>query len=192
MPQCMCPNCKTTFSVRSSEFGENHQCISCGYEFKLDVIHLAHYQLPNVIRIQLYDVERNPFTRFSVPVMVNYGYEFPPLRSNKDGQIIITKEMFMKAQRDEISTGIMDYRGDYSLNRFIHIKLLDRGQSFVASNSRKHSQWQILDFEKELYGNMRSLVAAYLPEKDIVPTETSIDLAKASDEINLDIMVLTP
>jgi len=191
MPQCMCPNCKTPFPARSSEFGENHCCTSCGLEFKLDVVHLARNQLPNTIRIQLRDTDGNPFTRFSVPVLVGYGYQFPPLRSDKRGQVLITKNMFMKAQRDEVATGIMDHRGDYSLNRFIHIRVPQQSEAIAISKARLGSQWHILDFEKELYGDMNSLIAAYVPEQDIVPVEISVDLSKADNDVELELLVKT-
>src|SRR5687767_14303487 len=108
MPQCICPSCKTFFSVSSSEFGEKYRCNSCGTDFVLDVIHLARYQLPDIIQIQLQNIDGTPFTRFPIPVMVDYGYKLPPLQSDSLGRVLIKREMFSKAQRDEVSTGIMD------------------------------------------------------------------------------------
>jgi len=191
MPQCMCPNCKTPFAARSSEFGEKHRCESCGFEFKLDVAHLARYQLPSVIRIQLRDPEGNPFIRSSIPILVSYGYQFPPLRSDQHGQILITKEMFMKAQHDEVSTGIMDHRGDYSLNRFVHIKVPGQSEAITISKSRSSSPWPILDFERELYGDMEFLAAAYVPEENIAPIEISVDLSQVSGSVDLELKVVT-
>jgi hypothetical protein len=152
-------------------------------------VHLARYELPSIIRIQLINPDGTPFTRFSIPVMVNYGYRLPPLRSNSNGQILITKEMFLKAQRDEISTGIMDHKGDYSLNRFVRIGILEKNESIAASNARSKSQWQILDFEKELYSNMKSLASAYISDENIVPVEKNVDLSKATDVYDLELIV---
>jgi len=191
MPECICPSCKTLFSASSSEFGENYRCNSCGAEFALDVVHLAHYQLPNIIRIQLQNIDGTPFIRFSIPVIVDYGYKFPPLQSDSLGQVLIKREMFSKAQRDEISTGMMDYRGDYSLNRFIRIKVLGRSDAIEVSNARIKSGWPILDFEKELYTDMPSLIAAYVPIEDIVPVEANIDIAKEKDVVDLDLIIET-
>ena len=191
MPECMCPNCKTPFSARSSEFGVKHRCASCGFEFKLDVAHLARYQLPSTIRIQLRDVEGNPFTRYSVPVLVSYGYQFPPLRSDQQGQILITKEMFMKAQQDEVSTGIMDHRGDYALNRFIHLKVPERTEASKLSKARSSSGWPILAFEKELYSDMATLAAAYLLEENIAPAEISVYLSKGIEVVDLELEIAT-
>jgi hypothetical protein len=192
MPQCMCPNCKTPFSARSSEFGENHRCAACGFEFKLDVAHLARYQLPNTIRIQLRDVQGNPFTQSSVAVFVSYGYRLPPLRSDQHGQVLLTKEMFEKAWQDEVSTGLMDHRGgDYSLNRFIHVKVPERNEASKLSNARAGSGWPILAFERELYGDMASLVAAYIPEENIVPVELNIDLSKANEIVDVELGIAT-
>ena len=191
MPQCMCPNCKTPFSTRSSEFGEQHRCASCGFEFKLEVAHLAHYQLPSTIRIQLRDGEGNPFTRSSIPVLVSYGYQLPPLRSDPQGQVLITKEMFMKAQHDEVSTGIMDHHGDYSLNRFVHIKVLEQSEASKISNARSSSGWPILNFEQELYGDLATLAAAYLPEERIAPVEISVDLSQVNEMVDVELKIVT-
>jgi len=192
MPECICPSCKTFFSSPSSAFGEHYRCTSCGSEFRLDVAHLARYELPSIIRIQLQNADGTPFTRFVVPVMVEYGYGLPPLHSNLDGQVTITKEMFLKAKEDEISTGIMDHKGNYSLNRFIRIRILGKNQSIAASNARSNSPWHILPFEKELYGNMRSLAAAYIPDEDIIPAELNLDLSKVEDVVNLEMTVSRP
>src|SRR5512144_1381896 len=143
MPECMCPSCKAFFSAPSSAFGEIYRCASCGSEFKLDTVHLARYKLPRIIHIQLQNADGAPFTRFAVPVMVAYGYHLPPLLSNRHGQVTITKEMFLKAERDEISTGIMDHKGDYYLNRFISIRILGKDQASKASNARANSPWHI-------------------------------------------------
>jgi hypothetical protein len=191
MPECICPSCKTFFSAPSSIFGETYNCNSCGAEFKLDIVHLAHYELPSIIRIQLKNPNGTPFTRFSVPVMVNYGYRLPPLRSNSNGLVLITKEMFLKAQRDEISTGIMDYKGDYSLNRFIHIGILGHNESIAAANARSNSGWPILDFEKELYSDFGSLVAAYLLDENIAPADTNIDISQPKDIVELELIIKT-
>jgi hypothetical protein len=187
----MCPNCKTPFSARSAEFGEKHRCASCSFEFKLDVVHLVRYQLPNTIRVQLRDVQGNPFTHSSVPVLVSYGYQLPPLRSDEHGQILITKEMFMKAWQDEVSTGLMDLRGDYSLNRFIHLKVPESSEASKLSKARSGSGWPILDFERELYGDMASLTAAYLPEDNLAPIEMSIDLSKANEIVDVELEIKT-
>lgn len=192
MPECSCPSCKAYFSVPSSAFGENYHCASCGSDFRLDIVHLARYKLPSIIHIQLKNADGTPFTHFAVPVMIAYGYHLPPLLSNRHGQIKVTKEMFLKAEQDEISTGIMDHKGDYSLNRFIGIRILGKNQASEASNARSNSPWHILPFEKELYGNMRTLVAAYLPEEDIIPVAKIVDLSKSRDIVNLDITVSRP
>jgi hypothetical protein len=192
MPECICPSCNTFFSAPSSAFGERYHCASCGTEFKLDVVHLARYRLPNLIRLQLENTDGTPFTRFAVPVMVEYGYRLPPLRTNAHGQIMITKQMFLKAQYDEISTGIMDHKGDYSLTRYIRIRILGKNEADARSKARSNSPYPILSLEKELYGDMRSLAAAYIPEEDILPIEIDVDLSKANDVVNLEMPVSLP
>lgn len=129
MPECICPNCQTLFKASSSVFGEKYRCANCGFEFNLDVVNLARFQLPKIIHIRLLNSEGTAFTKFSVPIMIEYGYHLPPLRSDSFGKVTVTQEMFLKAQQDEISSGIMDHKGDYSLNRFARIKVLGRSEA---------------------------------------------------------------
>jgi len=189
MPECLCPNCQTLFKASSSIFGENYHCTNCEFEFKLDVIHLARFQLPQTIHISLLNSEGTPFTNFSVPIMIEYGFRLPPLKSNSFGEVTVTRELFLKAQRDEISTGIMDHKGDYSLNRFVRIKVLGRTEASKLAEMRKNSGWSILDLEKELYGKMESLLSAYLPDGDVIPTSAMIDLLRVKDVVELALTV---
>ena len=73
MPQCRCPDCQTVFPVLSSAFGQRFRCDACGSEFVLDIGHLARYQLPNIIRIQLGKTDGTAFTESPVPMIVDYG-----------------------------------------------------------------------------------------------------------------------
>ncbi len=191
MPQCRCPDCQTVFPVLSSAFGQRFRCDACGSEFVLDIVHLARYQLPNMIRIQLRKTDGTAFTEPSVPVIVDYGYQLPPLRSDSSGQVLITREMFSKAERDEISTGIMDHKGDYSLGRYIRVRILARSDAIAASKARATSGWPILDFERELYSDLNLLVAAYVSNEDIAPVEAIIDLSRGPSTVDLEITIDT-
>lgn len=190
MPECRCPNCKTYFLAPSSIFGFQYKCETCKSEFKLDIIHLARFQLPYKIRIQLRNSDGSSFTKFSVPVMIQYGFSLPPLLSDSLGRLLITREMFDKAQADEISTGLMDHKGDYSLVRYINISIPSINDAKKLSEQRANSGWPILSFEQELYGDMSNLLASYIPEEDIEPVSTKIDLSKENDAVELEIFLV--
>jgi hypothetical protein len=168
MPDCTCPICGQPFTVPSSLFGVKYRCSACGSEYLLDIKHPARYELPSIIRIQFHDSRGDPFAEFRVPVMVEYGYHLPPLLSNSQGQTIITREMFRKAQRDEISTGIMDHKDDFALNRFVRIKVPARMEAIKVAEARSGSGWPILDFEKELYGNLPPLLQPMCPARTLL------------------------
>ena len=192
MPECLCPICKTSFAAPSAAFGKLYRCDSCGSEYMLDVEHLARYELPTAIHIQFRDRQGEPFTKFPFSVIIDYGYRLPPLRPNGQGQLLITKKMFLGAERDEILTGIMDHKGDYALSRFIRIRVPGLREALELSKARSSSPWPILDFEKELWGDMPSLIAAYIPSQDVVPMESTVDLAQHSDLVSLELVVDEP
>ncbi len=192
MPECICPNCKNLFTVTSSAFGQPYRCNVCGSQYKLDVDHLARFELPSAIQIQFQDYHGEPFTKFPLSLIIEYGYRLPPLQSNEKEQVLVTKLMFLKAQRDEILSGIMDHKGDYALNRFIRIRVPARREALEMSEARARSPWPILDFERELYGDMQSLRAAYLPGQEVIPLEATIDLAQRSDAVSLELVVSEP
>ena len=192
MPDCQCPNCRSYFKASSYEFGLQRQCEICGFEFKLDIDHLARYNLPSLIRIQLVSVDGAPFTKFSVPVLIQYGYSLPPIQSNLTGQLLVTREMFSKAHEDHISTGTMDHKGDYSLKRYIEIYVPSRNDAITISKQRDNSGWPILSFEQELYSDMPSLLAAYIPKEEIEPVSTKIDLFNKKDTVELEMILIQP
>jgi hypothetical protein len=190
MPECICPVCGSPFSAPSSEFGRSQRCDVCGSEYELGIEHLARYELPAAIRVQLRDNHGEPFTKFAISVIVDYGYALPPLRPNSQGQVFVTKQMFLKAERDQMLTGIMDHKGDYSLNRFVRIRVPGQREALALSKARSSSGWPILHFEKELYGDMPSLIAAYIPSQDLTPIETTVDLAQRLDLVDLDVTIV--
>jgi hypothetical protein len=97
--------------------------------------------------------------------------------------------MFSKAERDHISTGIMDHRGDYSLNRYVRCRVLSQSDALAAATARVKSGWPILDFERELYGDLDTLGDAYIPIEDIYGIESAIDLGESKDEVNWDLTI---
>jgi hypothetical protein len=192
MPQCLCSGCKSIFECSLSQFGELYRCPDCGFEFKPDTQNLAHYNLPDAIKIQLVSKEGAPFIDFSVPVMVDYGYYVPPILSDKTGRVVITGEVLFEAKREYISTGIMDYKyDDYSLNRFVIIRINDKKEASQISKKRLGSGWPISNLEKKLYHNMDKLAAAFIPLEDIVPVEKFIDLSQEKHPAELEITIIT-
>ena len=189
MPYIRCPDCRTIFTVSASAFGQEFLCKSCSSKSLIDTDFLARFQLPEIIRIQLLTPEGTPFTSFPVPVMIDYGYQLPPLLTDSAGQLVISRDMFAKAQRDEISTGIMDHRGDYSLRRYILCKIPSESDARAASKARATSGWPILDFERELYGDFERLLDAYIPPSAVTRAESTIDLAEEKDVVNLGLII---
>lgn len=121
MPECRCPKCYKLISVSSSDFGEPSVCMFCGFSYILDVKELAHFKLPNSIRIMLVDKNGKSACLSKATIEVEYGYKLPILQTSEKGTLIITKDIFEKAMSDEINSGLMDHKGDYSLNRYITI-----------------------------------------------------------------------
>jgi hypothetical protein len=152
---------------------------------------LARFQLPNIIHIQLLTPEGVPFTQIPVPLMIKYGYQLPPLWTNSSGQLRVKRKMFSKAEHDEISTGLMDHRGTYELNRYIQCRVLSQADARAAAEARVGSGWPILSFEKELYGDLTTLFDAYIPTKSISPVDSTIDLAEGRDVVRLALTIKT-
>jgi len=112
-----CPNCKKLSDAKSSDFGKKFVCHQCSASFVLNTDSLPHFELPETIRIIL------PKKMSHIRVIVEYGYRLPPLKSNSDGQIIVTRAMFEKAQNDAQRD-----RADYSLGRFVTINIPSKGK----------------------------------------------------------------
>jgi hypothetical protein len=151
--------------------------------------YLAHFELPDSIHIQLREASGEPFTRFSVPVIVQYGYELPPLRTDAQGQVLVTKEMFLSVQAEELGAGLMDNKGDYSLNRFVRIRIPNRSQALKMAAARASWGLPLYPSEKELYRNMRILTAAYVPSEDILPFMVLVDLLDRPSTVSLEPIV---
>lgn len=156
---CTCPNCKCSFQAESECFGKSFECEKCKTHFVLDVIHLAKFQLPDEIRIQF--IKREIFKQYSnIAVFAYYGYRVGPIYSNTNGQVIITKDIFIKEENDYRNIGIMDVKGDFSLNRFIKIVMPTQEELENLITKRVSSGWPFTDFEISLYGDIESYVMA--------------------------------
>ncbi len=142
-----CPKCKLLSNAKSSDFGAKVMCPNCDERFILDIEHLPHFDLPKKIKIQLIgDGDLG-----GIIVLINYGYTFPPLLTGPSGKLIITRKMFDMAQRDDQTD-----RADFTLRRFINIEIPAINKLQRIAERRLKSGWQILGFERELFGDLDS------------------------------------
>jgi hypothetical protein len=117
--------------------------------------------------------------------MVNYGYSLPPLCCDPSGQLLITKEMFLRAEQDERGTGLMDHHGDFALNRYVVLRIVSFEEAVEMARARLASGWPISAFEGDLYGTLETLGAAYAPTAKVKPSETKIDLADVPHQVSV-------
>ncbi len=153
----------------------------------LDSNQIAHFELPEEIRIEIVEADRRPWAGPSVPVLLRRGYSLPPLKTDDRGRLRVTKEAFQRAETDEVSTGLMDHRGDYSLVRYVEVSVPSTEQELAMATARRNSGWPILAFEKVIYGSLDRLLAAYVPPAAgrVMPTHAVVDLARNDKEVDL-------
>lgn len=177
-----CPKCGEINEAKSSDFGNIFSCQQCKNNFSLDIDLLARFDLPDKIEI----VIRGPQKINDITVIVEYGYQFPPLKTNAEGKIIIWKEMFCKAQADD-----QREKAEYDLCRFISINIFTKNKLKKIADNRKNSGWPILSFEKELYDNIDNLMNAYTLNNNFqnVDHYFKIDLEQNKKEIDLAITI---
>lgn len=118
---CRCPKCNKLQQVKSQEFGKSFSCNNCHHKVILDIIHLAHFSLPKEIHLQLVGKNNLPLKLSGVAIFADYGYRVGPNFTDKDGKTVFTKFSFEKAEKEEIMSGLMDHKGDYSLSRYLTI-----------------------------------------------------------------------
>lgn len=191
MITCRCPQCQTLFDVRSDDFGSVYRCPVCRAEFVLDRNHLARFQVPRILRIHLVDEGGLPVCLENIAVLVSRGYMLPPLLTDEKGTISIPIEMFLLAQADEISTGLMDHKGDDSLNRYLSIDVPSPSQLRALGEGRRQSGWPILPLEAELYGDLDRLCAVYDSNNNalVCPSRMQMDLSRGKEEMDVPIRV---
>ena len=184
---CRCPKCRELFGTRCCEFGCQHACSSCGNQFNLDTDHIAHFELPQVINVRLVDKSGLPVRLGHVNILVTYGYTLPLLQTDDEGSLTVTVEMFQKAEADEISTGIMDHKGDYTLNRYVTVAVPSAADLQAMGRRRRQSGWVILPFEQELYGDLDRLCQAYVDNRNasVCPATEKVDLSITMGKVDV-------
>lgn len=190
MPLFRCPTCNAVFSDRADSVGSSVRCVNCSNGFTLDIEHLAHFLLPMELEVQVRHSSGAAVP--DCPVLISYGYDLPPLRTNSQGSISVLRQAFEKSQADEVSTGLMDHKGDYSLGRFVRIRVPSRQEAIRLSHGRRHSGWPILAFERELYRNLESLLMAYVPPLECPNTERELDLATVRPNQRITVQLQLP
>jgi hypothetical protein len=184
-----CPSCAELMSVRAIGVGRDITCTSCGARFAADPILLVRFKAPSELRITILESDGSEWRGPPVTVMIERGIRLPPLRTDEHGKLLIRESMFLKAEADERETGLMDKFGDCNLVRYIGVRVLSRSAACKLATQRKDSGWPILPFEKSIYGDLPSLLAAYCSsgDLDVVPAYRRLDLhaASSSPEITL-------
>lgn len=191
MINCLCPECSELYSARSSDFGELITCLNCDCRYLLDTEHLAHFTLPERLTVFLKDQLGQSVQIPNVVVSVEYGYNIPPLQTDGNGRLIVSKDVFEKTEQDEMSSGLQDHKGDYSLNRYIRVAVLTPAELKHMAKARKAGGWPILEFEKELYASLRAMleVLRHNNNSEVNPAHTLIDLHNQEDSVTVDLVV---
>ena len=188
MIDCRCPKCGKLFEVASSaDFGTAFTCAACGFRDTLDTGHLAHFRLPESIRLQLVGEDGQPLEVSGVVLILEYGYQLPPLRTDAHGRVVVPERMFQEAQKDDVSRD----RGDYTLNRRIDVAVPSDEELRTIASRRRSSGWGVSSLEEKLYGNIDALVSAYMSNNNssIKPTKMTIDLENAAGIVDLSLKV---
>jgi len=188
MIDCRCPKCGKLFEVASSaDFGAPFTCVACGFRNTLDTGHLAHFRLPESILLQLVGKDGQPLEVSGVVLILEYGYQLPPLRTDEQGRVVVPERMFQEAQKDDVSRD----RGDYTLNRRIDVAVPTDEELRTIAGRRRSSGWGVSSLEEKMYGNMEGLVSAYVSNKNssIKPIKMTIDLEKATGIVDVSLKV---
>lgn len=181
MVSIRCPECEMLLECPSTSFGNQLRCAACATVFMPDTAHLAKFTLPDSLTVELRTSDGHLFTGHHIPVVAEYGYLLPPLLTSGEGRLELTKEMFQRAEKEQLDAGLMDRKGDYSLNRYVRLRIMSGDEGREAGRLRLASGWPPTDFEKAFYGSIESLADAYVSEVKVKASETRVDLAFAVD-----------
>jgi hypothetical protein len=134
MATCRCPKCGYVFTAKSSDFGQRFDCPSCRHSAELEVDHVARFDLPERIHIEIQEEDGSQWAGPPMPVLLRRGYWLPPLRTDENGRLDVTREMIERAEQDEVSTGLMDHRGNYAMvpQMEMHVPSMAEGLTMAA------------------------------------------------------------
>ena len=123
-----CPKCKKLFPVTSSDFGNQSNCPHCNNNFLIDTEHLPHFNLPEKITIKSKSSNQK--------IIIKYGYKLET-KTNNNSITTITKKQLKEAEHEEIMSGLMDHKGDYSLNRYLKVESNNNSEIIDLEENKK-------------------------------------------------------
>ena len=191
MPTCRCPHCGSVFEASSSSFAKDFECPTCARSFVLDIDHIARFEFPELLAIRVVESDGRDWQGPALPVLVRRGCRLPPLRSDGNGCVSVSREMYERATQEWVATDLMGAKGDYSCERFIEVQVPTISEGIAIASQRGKSGWPISPLEQSLYGDRESLLQAYaLPlEADVGSAQTTIDLATSAPTFHVTISV---
>jgi hypothetical protein len=143
MVKCRCPQCRNEFQVKTGRFGKTICCSVCSHLWVLNVDHIAKYEIPDIIKIQVKN--REGIELPNEQVEVEYNYPILKLQTDSKGRILLTGDMIRKGLQDYVSLdGIMDHKGDnHACQRYIHLNVGSVKRSIDLSKNQKEIEVDI-------------------------------------------------
>ena len=127
--ECRCPSCCHLFKVRSSDFGAEVICPSCGHTLMLDTDKLAHFEFPSEIIVRLADPLGDVVRASGLNIHAKRGFPLGEVPTDADGTAHITRDHYERSRMEWSSWSIMDHPGDHSLVRYLTL-LVDGPRPF--------------------------------------------------------------
>jgi hypothetical protein len=188
MTDFRCPHCTKVAEIVSSEIGGEVSCPTCRRLFRADDATLARFEIPPQMRIMVRTVEGKAWMAGRPVLLASRGdLVLPPLRTNSDGEFVLTRQMFSEAVDDAANAAIMDFKNDYRLVRYLEVKVLSKSEGRRLAKARGESGWPIQRQEAEMYRTLPALLDAFVPSDapDVQACMSLIDLERPAIEIEL-------
>ena len=119
MIECRCPFCRSLFEARSSGFGIETTCLSCGHNLVLDTDVLAHFEFPSDIIVRLTDLQGQAARIQGCKIQAKRGFPVREVTTDAEGTAHITRDHYERSRMEWTSWSIMDHPGDFSLVRYV-------------------------------------------------------------------------
>ena len=188
MTDFRCPHCKRLAEVASSEIGSEVSCSTCRQTFRADEATLARFEVPSQVKIVVLTTTGTVW-RTSRPVLLasRGRLDLPPLRTNIDGEVVLTRQMFSDAVANTANAAIMDFHDDYRLVRYLEVRPLSKAEGGRLAAARAQSGWSIQPQEREMYGTLPALLEGFAPSDapDVEGAAVLIDLEQPPTRVEL-------